>query len=181
MSIFIHETANVSDKANIGNGTKIWINSQIREYAAIGENCIISKDTYIDTGVTIGSGVKIQNGVSVYHGVSIEDDVFVGPNVTFTNDRVPRAFNKEWQITPTLIKKGASLGANATIVCGVEIGEYAMVGAGSVVTKNVPAHGLVLGNPAKLIDYVCCCGQRIGEASLCPVCGVENIIYRGKL
>jgi acetyltransferase-like isoleucine patch superfamily enzyme len=161
----------VSSKAVIGKGTKIWINAQIREYACIGDNCIISKDTYIDEYVVIGSRVKIQNGVSVYHGVVIEDDVFVGPNVTFTNDRVPRAFNKDWKITQTLIKQGVSVGANATIVCGIIIGEYAMVGAGSVVVKDVPPHALVVGNPARQIGLVCKCGERLPDNRICLRCG----------
>lgn len=170
-SVFIHDSANVSEGATIGAGTKVWINSQIREGSIVGESCIISKDTYIDTGVKIGSRVKIQNGVSVYHGVEIEDDVFVGPNAAFTNDRVPRAFNADWKITETRIRRGASIGANATIICGNEIGEYAMVGAGSVVTKDVPAYGLVVGNPARLIGYVCRCGNRLHDDGICPACG----------
>ena len=168
--VFIHPTANVSDKATIGNGTKIWINSQIREDAIIGENCIISKDTYVDFGVRVGSGVKIQNSVSVYHGVTIEDDVFVGPNVSFTNDFVPRAFNSDWKITETHVGRGASIGANATIVCGNALGEYCMVGAGSVVTKPVEAYTLVVGNPARPIGKVCKCGARLTDG-VCKVCG----------
>jgi acetyltransferase-like isoleucine patch superfamily enzyme len=180
-SVFIHPSANVSLDASIGANTKIWINSQIREGASIGEACIISKDTYIDTGVKIGSRVKVQNGVSIYHGVEIEDDVFIGPNATFTNDLVPRAFNADWKISPTKICRGASIGANATIICGHEVGEYAMVGAGSVVTKDVPAHGLVLGNPAKLIAYVCRCGQRLDSAGICKICGERFEVHRRRL
>lgn len=172
-NIFIHASAHVSDRAQIGKGSKVWINSQIREGAVIGENCIISKDTYIDTGVSIGSGVKIQNGVSIYHGVTIEDDVFVGPNAVFTNDYVPRAFNTAWKITETLIKRGASIGANATVVCGNTVGEYALVAAGSVVIRDVPAHGLVVGNPARLIGYVCKCGQRLDKNNGCPQCKIK--------
>jgi acetyltransferase-like isoleucine patch superfamily enzyme len=159
--IFIHPTANVSEQAIIGSGTKIWINSQIREKSEIGMNCIISKDTYIDTEVKIGHNCKIQNSVSVYHGVTIEDDVFVGPNACFTNDKVPRAFDPEWKITPTLVKTGVSIGANATIVCGITIGEYAMVAAGSVVTKDVEPHSLVMGNPAKHHSYIDKMGNKI--------------------
>jgi acetyltransferase-like isoleucine patch superfamily enzyme len=170
-NVFIHESAHVSDGAEIGDGTKIWINAQVRENAKIGYNCIISKDTYIDTGVTVGSGVKIQNGVSVYHGVTIEDDVFIGPNACFTNDYFPRAFNEDWKITKTRIKHGASVGANATIVCGCELGEYCMVGAGSVVTKDVAPYTLVVGNPARPIGQVCKCGARIKDGK-CPQCGV---------
>ncbi len=160
-NIYIHETANVSKDAKIGSGTKIWINSQVREGVEIGENCIISKDTYIDAQVKIGNRCKIQNGVSVYQGVSIEDNVFVGPNVCFTNDKVPRAFDPEWKITPTIVKNGVSIGANATIVCGITIGEYAMIAAGSVVTKDVEPHSLVMGNPAVHYSYVDKMGNKI--------------------
>ena len=171
MSIFIHDKANVSQNAIIGEGTKVWINSQIRENSRIGENCIISKDTYIDENVSIGDRVKIQNGVSVYNGVTIEDDVLVGPNAVFTNDLFPRAFNTDWKITKTVIKKGASIGANSTIICGVTIGEYAVIGAGSVVTKDVASYSLVVGNPAKHIGYVCKCGNRLTENYKCIKCG----------
>lgn len=160
-NIYIHPTANVSAEAKISDGTKIWINSQIREKSEIGENCIISKDTYIDAEVKIGNNCKIQNSVSVYHGVTIEDDVFVGPNACFTNDKVPRAFDPEWKITPTFVKKGSSIGANATIVCGITLGEYCMVAAGSVVTKDVEPYSLVMGNPAKHYSYVDKMGNKI--------------------
>jgi len=169
--IFVHSSAYVSPDAEIGEGTKIWVNSQIREKSRIGRDCIISKDTYIDTEVRLGDRVKVQNGVSLYHGVIVEDDVFIGPNAAFTNDFVPRAFNKEWKITSTLICRGASIGANATIICGHSIGEYALIGAGSVVTKDVPPHGLVVGNPGRLIGYVCRCGERLDGEGHCRVCG----------
>jgi acetyltransferase-like isoleucine patch superfamily enzyme len=168
--VFIHETAHVSGEAHIGEGTKVWINVQIREHARIGKNCIISKDAYVDHGVEIGDHSKIQNGVSVYSGVKIEDGVFVGPNAVFTNDYYPRAQNPDWVITPTLIKHGASLGANCTIVCGNTVGEYAMVGAGSVVTEDVAPYALVVGNPARQIGRVCKCGMRADDGA-CPKCG----------
>lgn len=171
-NVFIHEAAFVSGGAEIGEGTKVWINCQIREKAEIGRNCIISKDTYIDFGVKIGDNVKIQNGVSVYHGVTIEDDVFVGPNAVFTNDYYPRAQNPEWEVRETLLKKGSSVGANATIICGHTLGEYCMVGAGSVVTHNVAPHALVVGNPAKQIGRVCKCGQR-ADGGVCQACGFK--------
>jgi len=168
---FIHPTAEVSPEAKIGENVKIWINAQIREHVVIGDNCIISKDVYIDKNVMIGNNCKIQNSVSVYDGVRIEDDVFIGPNVTFTNDKFPRAFNKDWQIIPTLIKKGVSLCTNATVVCGIEVGQYAMVGAGAVVTKDVPAYALVVGNPAKLVGWVCKCGKKVTkQGELCSNC-----------
>jgi len=181
MNYFVHQSADVSSKAKIGANTRIWHFVHIREGAVIGDNCSVSKDVYIDVDVSVGNNVKIQNGVSVYKGVTVEDDVFLGPNVTFSNDLYPRVFPADWKILPTLIKKGASLGANATIVCGVSIGEYAMVGAGSVVTKDVPAFGLVLGNPARLKGFVCKCGRkaRILEKKaamallVCESCGKE--------
>lgn len=160
---FKHEKAIVEDGATIGSNCKIWINAQIRSGAVIKDNCIISKDTFIDSQVVIGNNCKIQNSVSVYQGVTIEDDVFVGPNVSFTNDKVPRAFNTEWVITPTLVGKGASIGANSTIVCGISIGQYAMIAAGSVVTKDVEPYSLVMGNPAKHYSYVDKMGNKIND------------------
>jgi UDP-2-acetamido-3-amino-2,3-dideoxy-glucuronate N-acetyltransferase len=159
--VFIHPTANVSPKAEIGAGTKVWINVQIRETASVGANCILSKDVYIDAQVRIGDRCKIQNGVSVYHGVEIGNDVFVGPNAVFTNDKIPRAFNADWKITPTFVRDGASIGANATIVCGVELGEYCMVASGAVVTKSVPPYTLVMGNPARPVGKIDKLGNRV--------------------
>ncbi len=161
--VYIHPTANVSPEANIGAGSKIWINVQVREKAEIGDNCIISKDVYIDRAVRIGARCKVQNSVSVYNGVTLGDDVFVGPNVSFTNDRVPRAFNTEWKITATNVGNGASLGANCTIICGVSIGEYAMVAAGSVVTHDVPPYTLVTGNPARPVARIDKAGNRVED------------------
>ena len=168
--VFIHPLAIVEEGVTIGSGTKVWINSQIREKASIGENCVISKDTFIDSGVTIGNGVKIQNSVSIYQGVSIADDVFVGPNACFTNDYIPRAFNKEWEVTNTIVERGVSIGANSTIVCGLTLGEYSMVGAGSVVTRDVPPYTLVVGNPARIVGKICKCGTRLNDG-ICPSCG----------
>lgn len=145
----IHPSAEVSAKATIGKGTRIWNQVQVRENAIIGEDCILSKDVYIDAGVFIGARVKIQNGISVYHGVTVEDDIFLGPHMVFINDRYPRSFNLDWQTSEALVKKGASIGANATIVCGITLGEYCMVGSGAVVTKDVPAFALVVGKPAR--------------------------------
>jgi len=170
MPVFVHATAEVSENAIIGENTKIWNLAQVREGANIGENCVISKNVYIDTGVEIGNNVKIQNNVNVYNGVCVEDDVFLGPSMTFTNDLFPRSTNTNWQIIKTSVKRGASIGANATIVCGVTIGEYAMVGAGSVVTKDVAPYTLVVGNPAKFIGFVCRCGVRVAEFDSCAVC-----------
>ena len=167
MGISIHPTAEVSENAQIGDNTKIWNHAQVRENAVVGQNCIVSKNVYIDAGVKIGNNVKIQNNVNVYNGVLVEDDVFLGPSMTFTNDKLPRATNATWKITETSVKKGASIGANATIICGITIGEYAMVGAGAVVTKDVPPYTLVVGNPAKPIGKVCKCGERINNGTAC--------------
>ena len=171
MSVFIHDTAEVSPKATIGDGTKVWNLAQIRENAVLGENCIVSKNVYIDADVKIGNRVKIQNNVNVYDGVEVEDDVFLGPSMTFTNDMFPRSFNADWKITRTLVKKGASIGAGAVIVCGTTIGEYALIGSGSVVTKDVPAHALMVGNPAHQIGWVCECGFRLDDNGQCTNCG----------
>lgn len=160
---YIHPQTHISSGASIGHGCKIWINVQIREGAVIGRDCILSKDVYIDHAVTIGDRCKIQNGVSIYHGVTIEDEVFVGPHASFTNDRVPRAFNVDWKVTPTRICRGASIGANATIVCGITIGEYAMVAAGSVVTRDVAPYTLVMGNPARSVSRIDRDGNRLDD------------------
>ncbi|MFH0835319.1 MAG: acyltransferase [Candidatus Micrarchaeota archaeon] len=165
MIVKIHPTADVSPQAKIGDGTKIWNQAQIRENCEIGKNCNIGKDVYIDFDVKIGDRVKIQNGVSVYHGVVIEDDVFLGPHCITTNDMFPRSWISEFAVHKTLIKKGASIGAGAILVCGITVGEYAMVGAGAVVTKDVPAHALVVGNPGRIIGFVCKCGQRVSEGT----------------
>jgi UDP-2-acetamido-3-amino-2,3-dideoxy-glucuronate N-acetyltransferase len=159
--IIIHPTASVDPRAEIGSGSRVWINVQIRENAKIGSGCILSKDVYIDHAVTIGDRCKVQNSVSVYNGVTIGNDVFVGPNACFTNDKVPRANNADWSVTPTVIRNGASIGANATIVCGITIGEYAMVAAGSVVTRDVAPYSLVMGNPARHVGYVDEAGNRV--------------------
>ena len=160
-SLYIHPTAIISSTKKIGSGTKIWINVQIRENVSIGKKCIISKDVYIDKNVKVGNFCKIQNGVSIYDGVTISNSVFVGPHVCFTNDKVPRAFNKKWKITKTIINEGASIGANSTIVCGITVGKYSMIAAGSVVTKNVNAFTLVAGNPAVEISKINKKGFRI--------------------
>jgi len=153
-NVYIHPSAHVDESAEIGEGTKIWINVQVREGVSIGRNCIISKDVYLDHAISIGDNCKVQNSVSIYAGVEIGDDVFVGPNACFTNDKVPRAFNADWKITPTRVCRGASIGANATIVCGTVLGEYCMIAAGAVVTKDVPPHALMIGNPARCVGYV---------------------------
>jgi acetyltransferase-like isoleucine patch superfamily enzyme len=174
--VFIHASSDVSPEAHIGAGCKIWQMCQVRAGATLGQNCILGKGVYIDAHVVIGNNVKIQNGISIYEGVTLEDGVFCGPHCVFTNDLRPRAINPDgslkspddWAITPTLVRRGASIGANATIVCGVTIGEWAMVGAGAVVTRDVPAYGLVLGNPARLRGFVCPCGHKLEVAEAEP-------------
>jgi UDP-2-acetamido-3-amino-2,3-dideoxy-glucuronate N-acetyltransferase len=154
----VHPTAVVEDGSVIGEGTSVWHHCHIRSGATIAASCVLGKNVFVDSGAVIGNRVKIQNNVSVYSGVTVEDDVFVGPSAVFTNDRVPRAFNLKWEITPTLIMRGASIGANATIVCGNNVGSYAMVAAGATVTKPVRDHELVGGLPAKTLGWVCKCG-----------------------
>lgn len=148
----VHSTAIVEEGAKVGGRTKIWHFAHVRTGAVIGEDCVIGKDCYIDEGVVIGDRVHIQNGVSVYKGVRLGDDVFVGPHVAFTNDPWPRV-GKEWHAYLTNVENGASIGANATIVCGHTIGCGAMVGAGAVVVHDVPPHTLAVGNPAKIVNW----------------------------
>jgi acetyltransferase-like isoleucine patch superfamily enzyme len=159
--VFIHETADVSAEAAIGAGTRIWHQAQVMPGARLGERCNIGKGVFIASGVTIGNNVKVQNYVSIYTGVRVEDDVLLGPHMTFTNDLYPRAFNNEYTVYETWVRKGASVGANATIVCGVTLNEYCIVAAGAVVQSNVPAYTLIAGNPGRVIGYVCKCGQRL--------------------
>jgi acetyltransferase-like isoleucine patch superfamily enzyme len=161
--VFVHPSAHVDDRAEIGAGSQIWVNAQIREGAKLGFSCVISKDVYVDHDVVIGDRCKVQNGVSIYHGVTLGDDVFVGPGVVFTNDRVPRAFRDDWTVVPTEVRRGASLGANCTILCGLTIGEYAMVAAGSVVTHDVPDHTLVVGSPARPVATIDRQGNRLAD------------------
>ena len=179
----IHPTAEVSDLATIGPGTKIWNHCQVREEACIGSGSILGKDVYIDYGVQIGDNVKIQNGAYIYHGTIIESGVFIGPGVIFTNDKNPRAINPdgslkndfEWEVGFIHVSYGASIGAGAIILPNVRIGEFAMVGAGSVVTRDVPNYALVVGNPARMIGYLCRCGFKLTEVEpdiyLCSNCG----------
>lgn len=168
-AFYVHPTAEVSADAQIGAGTRIWRHAHIREFAQVGESCNIGKNVYIETHVHVGSRVKIQNNASLFEGVTVEDGVFIGPHVCFTNDLHPRAITPDgklksaddWVVTPTLVKYGASIGAGSVIVCGITIGTFALIGAGSVVTKDVPPHALVYGNPAHVHGYVCRCAHRL--------------------
>jgi len=175
VTVYIHPTAIVESGVQIGAGTRIWHHAHVREGATIGEACNLGKNVYVDAGVTVGDRVKVQNNVSVYAGVALGDDVFVGPSAVFTNDRVPRA-GDSWTLSTTAVGRGASIGANATIVAGLEIGEWAMVGAGAVVVRSVDPHEVVVGNPARRVGWVCRCGNvRVpsGDAAVidCRDCG----------
>jgi acetyltransferase-like isoleucine patch superfamily enzyme len=181
-AFFSHPTADKSPTAIIGEDTRIWHQAQVREGARIGSECIIGKGVYIDFDVVIGNRVKIQNYASVYHGAMIEDGVFIGPYVCLTNDKRPRAIDamgklkgeSDWEVGHTRVRYGASIGAGAIILPGVTIGRFALVGAGALVTKDVPSYGLVVGAPAVLEGYVCQCGYRLvkdsGDSWFCPVC-----------
>ena len=185
-SVRIHPTADVSPEAVIGAGTSIWNQSQIRERARIGSECVIGKNVYVDFDVVVGNRVKIQNNASLFHGVTVEDGVFIGPHVCLTNDRLPRAVTPEgdlktdddWEVGPIRIRTGASLGAGSVVVPGVTVGRWALVGAGSVVTRDVADYALVVGNPARAIGHACPCGEPLRNntdgaafAGPCPNCG----------
>lgn len=188
---FIHPTAEVARDAVVGPGTRVWHHSQIREGARVGAECVLGKGVYVDHHVLVGDRVKLQNGVSVFFRATLEDGVFVGPHACLTNDRLPRAITPDgelkaeadWDVGQTLVRYGASVGAGAVILTGITIGRWAMVGAGAVVTRDVPDHGLVIGVPALLVGYVCACGQRLdccaGRAAggdgvwRCAACGVS--------
>lgn len=174
---FVHESSYVDEPCRIGEGTKIWHFSHIMRDSVIGAKCNIGQNVVISPGVVLGNNVKIQNNVSVYTGVICEDDVFLGPSCVFTNVINPRSFiERKEEYKRTVIKVGASIGANATIVCGHNIGRYAFIGAGSVVTRDVPDYALVVGNPAKIIGYVCECGNRLvmeSDKFVCSACSKE--------
>jgi UDP-2-acetamido-3-amino-2,3-dideoxy-glucuronate N-acetyltransferase len=173
---FVHESAEVESEATIGAGTRVWRRAHIRNGAIVGRNCNVGANVFVDAHVRVGDRVKIQNNVSLYEGVCLEDEAFVGPAAVFTNDRNPRATG-QWQLAPTYVRVGASVGANATIVCGTELGEHCLVAAGAVVTRSVLPHQLVLGNPARPAGWVCRCGvvvsrERERPTDLdCELCG----------
>ena len=172
-NFFAHESAIIDNDCNIGTGTKIWHFSHIMSNCKIGDNCNIGQNVVISPKVILGKNVKVQNNVSIYTGVICEDDVFLGPSMVFTNVTNPRSgVNRRGQYTKTIVRKGASIGANATIVCGHDIGEYAFIGAGAVVTKEIPAYALMVGNPAKHIGWMSEFGHRLnfneGGIAICP-------------
>ena len=164
---WVHESSYIGTKAVIGEGTKIWQFCNILNDSEIGKNCLIGQNVFIENGVKIGNNVKIKNNISLYSGVECEDDVFLGPSCVFTNVLNPRSFiERKHEFRKTLIKRGATIGANVTIVCGNTVGEYALIGAGSVITKDVPAYALMIGNPAKLKGYVCQCGEKLQKKKI---------------
>jgi len=188
----VHPTADIEADVEIGDGSSVWHRAQLRTGARIGAECVIGRDAFIDEGVVIGDRVKIQNGALVYHGVTVEDGVFIGPGAILTNDRFPRAITAtgdlaradDWTVSPIVLRNGCSIGAGAVVVAGTDVGPFATVGAGAVVTRSVPAHALVAGNPARRLGWVCACGTRlVDEAGAraaadpvstelrCPSCG----------
>ncbi len=173
MSVEIHESAYVDKNVQVGDGTKVWHFCHIQSGAVIGENCSLGQNVNVSNNVRIGNGCKVQNNVSLYEGLELEDYVFCGPSCVFTNDLTPRAKYPKGNANykRTLIKIGASIGANATIVCGHTVGKWAMVGAGAVVTGDVPNHALMLGVPARRVDWVCECGERLRGQMKCASCG----------
>ena len=180
--VYVHPTSVVDGNVEIGEGTKIWHFSHVQSGARIGKNCSLGQNVNVSNNVIIRDGVKMQNNVSVYEGVELEEYVFCGPSCVFTNDVTPRArYSKKHKYKKTLVKHDATLGANCTILCGHTIGEYAMVAAGATVTKDVKSHGLVVGNPARHVGWVCECGQVLDKQLICPDCGMRYQIKNNLL
>jgi acetyltransferase-like isoleucine patch superfamily enzyme len=179
----IHPTADLERDVTVGARSAIWHDAVVRAGASLGADCVIGRTAFIDERVRLGDRVKVQNGALVYHGATVEDGVFIGPGAIVTNDRRPRAETPDggparaadWTVTPTVLRRGSSLGAGAIVVAGCDVGRYALVGAGAVVTRPVPDHGLVAGNPARLLGWVCACAERLGEREDatygCAACG----------
>ncbi len=168
---FVHEKA-LCESTQVGEGTRIWAFAHVMSKAVVGKHCNLGEGVFVEAGAVVGDGCTLKNGVALWDRIVLEPLVFVGPYVVFTNDLKPRAFLKRGSeaLLPTRIGKGATLGANATIVCGVTIGEYAFIGAGAVVVKDVPPHSLVVGNPGRLVGKVCFCGDRLDQRSYCKTC-----------
>ena len=196
----VHPSADLEADVAVGPRTSIWHRAQVRVGARIGADCIIGRDVFIDEGVVLGDKVKVQNAALVYHGVTVEDGVFIGPNAILTNDRFPRAITAtgalaradDWQVSPIRLRTGSSIGAGAVVVAGCDVGRFATVGAGAVVTRDVPDHALAVGNPARLLGWVCACGKRLVDATgrpaaadtsgtaVCPGCGLRYEIESGR-
>ena len=182
--VAIHPTAEVSVGAVIGDRTRIWNEAQVSNGARIGQDCILGKGVYIDPGVVVGDRVKLHTRVSVFKGGRIGSDVFIGPHSCLLNDKQPRATTPDgrlkteadWVVSGVVVDDGASIGGGCTVLPGVKIGRYAMVGAGAVVTRDVPDHGLVIGNPARLVAYLCECGTRLSKDGSCPACGRRHVL-----
>ena len=178
LNYFVHESSYVDDGAKIGSGTKIWHFSHVMPGAVIGERCNLGQNVVVMPGTRIGNNVKIQNNVSIYEGVELEDDVFCGPSCVFTNVTNPRSHvSRKHEYRRTLVKRGSTIGANATIVCGVTLGEYAFIGAGAVVTSEVPAFGLMVGVPARRVGWMCQCGERLHPNAGRAACGACGATY----
>lgn len=179
---YICETAIIDKNSKIGEKTRIWHWCHIMSNVKIGSNCNIGENAFIESGVELGNNVKVKNNVAIYTGVKCEDNVFIGPNAVFTNVANPRSFiERKHEFRNTLIKEGATIGANATIVCGNIIGKYSFVGAGSVVTHDVPDYTMVIGNPAKFHSFVCKCGNKLDDKLVCYSCGKKYININGTI
>lgn len=179
---YVHPSAIIDSDVQIGEGSKIWHFAHVLPGSRIGARCVLGQNTMVGPNVSLGDGCKLQNNVALYNGVTLEDDVFCGPSCVFTNVLTPRAFvERKNEFGPTLVKRGATIGANATIVCGHTIGAYAMIGAGAVVTKDVPDYALVVGNPARRIGWVSRTGERLGPDLVCPRTGERYAERDGKL
>lgn len=179
---FVHESSYIDEGCSIGEGTKVWHFSHILPAVKIGKNCVIGQNVMIGPDVIVGNNCKIQNNVSLYKGIKLEDGVFCGPSCVFTNVYNPRAtVDRKNEFLSTLVKEGATIGANATIVCGVTLGEYCFIGAGTVVTKDIPAFACVVGNPARFIGWRCLCGEKLDKTYCCKRCGSKYILSANKL